>query len=537
MLDGFVMWPEADAKRYKDQGYWQGVTLGERFRAQAQLTPHGIALIDAERRWTFNEIDQRADRLAAGLHQRGLHRGDRVVVQLPNIGEFLTLCLGLLRIGCIPVLALPAHRESELTHLSNLSESVAYFIADRHLGFDYRILAREVVAKAPSIRHVYVVGESQEFISLNDVDAPPEDLMGPEPGDVALLLLSGGTTGVPKLIPRTHDEYGYVATASSKLLGISASTRYLAVLPVSHNFPLDCPGMFGTLFAGGTVIMSPEPSPDTAFELIQKERVTHTALIPPLVLVWLEAASETENDLSSLQWLQVGGSRLKAETAMRVARELGCKLQQVYGMAEGLICCTREDDELDAVCETQGIPLAPDDDVRIVDPLDRDVSPGDIGELLVRGPYTIRGYYRANETNTRSFTADGYYRSGDLVRRTREGRLIVEGRNKDIINRAGEKIPVEEVENLLLSHPGIKDAVLVGIPDETLGERSCACIIATEPPPLLSDLRAHLTRQGIAAFKLPDQIHRFSSFPLTKLGKVHRQNLAQQAAELEKARS
>jgi len=165
-----------------------------------------------------------------------------------------------------------------------------------------------------------------------------------------------------------------------------------------------------------------------------------------------------------------------------------------------------------------------------VDENDRDVPPGGTGELLVRGPYTIRGYYRAAEYNRHAFTLDGYYRSGDLVRRTAQGNLVVEGRNKDVINRAGEKIPVEEVENLLLAHPCVVDAALVGLPDEVLGERSCACIIARGQAPTLADLNSHLVRLGVAAFKLPDRLRVLSAFPLTSLGKVNRSALARDSA-------
>lgn len=530
MLDGFIEWPAEAAQRYRERGYWEGITLGERLRKQAEETPGRIAIVHEDRHLTFQELDRRADRLAAGLHGYGLSHGDRVIVQLPNIVAFFPVCFALLRIGAIPVLALPAHRENELAHMADLSGATACFIADSHLGYDYRALARTVAARVPALRHVFVVGQAQEFVALDEVDAAPCALDGPRPGDVALLLLSGGTTGLPKLIPRTHDDYGYAAKASAALLGLDADTRYLAVLPVAHNFPLACPGALGTLFAGGTVVLCPDPSPDTAFALIESARITHTALIPPLVLLWLEAAAWNQADLGSLQWLQVGGARLKAETAARVGPELGCRLQQVYGMAEGLLCYTRPSDAEDAVLDTQGAPLSPDDEVRIVDGDDRDVPPDGTGELLVRGPYTIRGYYRAAEYNRRAFTPDGYYRSGDLVRRTAQGNLVVEGRNKDVINRAGEKIPVEEVENLLLAHPAVVDAALVGLPDEVLGERSCACVIARGQAPTLADLNAHLTRLGVAAFKLPDRLRVLPAFPLTSLGKVNRSVLAQDSA-------
>lgn len=527
MLNGCVAWPDAFSARYRERGYWRGQPLGELLRTQAQRIPEHTAAVDGPRRWTYRDLDERSDRLAAGLVKLGLQAGQRVLVQLPNIGEFLPLFFALQRIGAVPVLALPAHRESEIAHLAELSGAVAYVIADVHQGYDYRTLARTVVARSPQLRHVLVVGDAQEFIPFTSVDEEPLPLDEPPSHEVAVLLLSGGTTGLPKLIPRTHDDYHYNARASAEVAGLDARSRYLVVLPIAHNFPLACPGALGTLHAGGTVVFCADPSPDNALRLIEKERITITALIPPLALLWLEAKEWIDVDLRSLRWLQVGGARLKAETAARVRPTLGCSLQQVYGMAEGLLCFTRHGDGDDVVLDTQGRPLAEDDEVRIVDENDREVDVGDIGELQVRGPYTLRGYYRAEDYNRRAFTDDGYYRSGDLVRRLPGGYLAVEGRNKDVINRGGEKVPVEEVENHLLAHPAVLDVAIVGIPDATLGERTCACVLARGEPPTLPELKAWLNTLGVAAFKLPDRLRVMDGFPTTKLGKVNRKALAE----------
>ncbi|MEU8029619.1 AMP-binding protein [Streptomyces sp. NPDC049099] len=527
MLDGFTPWPAAFADHYRARGYWSGHTLGSLLRDRATAAPDAVAVVDGQRRWTYRELDVRADRLATGLHGLGIAPGDRVVVHLPNIAEFLELCFALFRLGAIPVMALPAHREAEIAHLLALSEAVAYVVPDTHLGFDHRPLARAVREKAPSLRQVLVVGDAQEFTPLASLPVEPRPLPEPDPSDVALLLLSGGTTGAPKLIPRTHDDYFYNAAASAEVTGLTADTRYLAALPVAHNFPLACPGLLGTLHAGGTVVMCPTPSPDAAFPLIAREGVTVTALVPSLALLWLEAAEWAEDDLSSLELLQVGGSRLKAETARRIAPELGCRLQQVFGMAEGLLCYTRLDDPEDLVLDSQGRPLCTDDEIRVVGPDDRDVPDGEVGELLVRGPYTLRGYYRATQ---QPFTSDGFYRSGDLVRRLPTGHLVVEGRIKDVINRGGEKVPVEEVENHLLAHPAVHDAALIGVPDDHLGERSCACVVPRCTPPTRADLTAHLTARGLAAYKLPDELRVLPSFPRTALGKVDKAALARQVS-------
>ncbi|MBW8486128.1 (2,3-dihydroxybenzoyl)adenylate synthase [Actinomadura parmotrematis] len=525
MLPGAVPWPPEAAARYRAAGYWQGRTFGAMLREVAAAHPARTAVVAGETRWTYAELDERADRLAAGLRRIGVAPRDRVVVQLPNVAEFLQVAFALFRLGAIPVFALPAHRATEIGYFLEHADAAAYVIPDRHANFDYRTLAREVKA-----RRVVVAGEAEEFTALTDLDAgAPAALPDPDPADVALMQLSGGTTGTPKLIPRTHDDYLYSVVASAEICGLTPDSVYLCALPVAHNFPMSSPGVLGTLSAGATVVLAPVPSPDAAFPLIERERVTITGLVPPLALVWLAAAPATAHDLSSLRILQVGGAKFSAEAAARVRPVLGCDVQQVFGMAEGLVNYTRPNDPEDVRVTTQGRPISPADEVRVVDDADRDVAPGATGHLLTRGPYTIRGYYRAPEHNAAAFTADGFYRTGDVVRRTAGGNLVVEGRAKDQINRGGEKIAAEEVENHLLAHPAVHDAAVVAVPDPMLGERTCAFVIlrpaAREDPPKAAHLRAFLRGRGIADYKIPDRVVLADAFPHTGVGKVSKRDL------------
>src|SRR6218665_300573 len=369
---------------------------------------------------------------------------------------------------------------------------------------------------------------AQELATL---DGDPQEWAEPSPGDTALLLLSGGTTGVPKLIPRTHADYADNCTDSADLCGLDESTVYLAVLPVAHNFALACPGVLGTLAQGGTVVLSRPGSCDEAMPLIERERVTHLALVPPLAQLWVQAREWEDSDLSSLRLVQVGGSRLAPLLARRLPQALGCRLQQVFGMAEGLLCYTRLDDPEDAIIPTQGRPLSPQDEVRIVDEHDQDGPPGEGGQLLTRGPSTIRGYYRAPEHNAGSFTRDGYYRTGDLVRRDPAGNLIVEGRIKEQIQRGGEKISAAEVEFALGQIPGVRAAAVVGVPDALLGERICAFVQPQDTPINMGGLREALRERGLSTFKLPDQPEALTHWPLTPVGKIDKQRLIAIAQE------
>lgn len=544
-LPGCTPWPPEFAARYRAAGYWQGQTFGAMLRERAQAHPDRIAIVCGERRWSYDELDQRADALACGFRRLGLRPRDRVVVQLPNIAEFFAVCFALFRLGALPVFALPPHRRAEIGYFCRHAEAAAYVIVDVDNSYDYRQLAREVQAEAPTLKHVLVVGEAAEFTPLDALYEAPRPL--PEPGadQIAFLQLSGGSTGLPKLIPRSHDDYLYSVRGSVEICRWHADMVYLCALPVAHNFPLSSPGTLGALYVGGRVVLARRPTPDECFPLIAAERVTVTALVPPLAMVWLDAATARRPDLSSLQLLQVGGARLSDAVAPRVRPVLGCALQQVFGMAEGLVNYTRPDDPEELVLTTQGRPISPDDEVRVVDDDDHDVPPGTEGHLLTRGPYTIRGYYRADEHNARAFTADGFYRTGDIVRRDEGGNLMVEGRAKDLINRGGEKISAEEIENLLLAHPAVREVAAVAMPHPVLGEQTCAYLVLRPDPGGsgvspdsntldLAALCAYLEERRVARFKWPERLEILDALPVTNVGKVDKKKLRDDiAAKLE----
>lgn len=526
MLPHCTPWPEALAARYRSKGYWRGETFTAMLNERIARYGDRLAVVSDTRRWSYRDLGAEIDRLARGFHALGIAPNDRVVVQLPNCAEFFSVLFALFRVGALPIFALPPHRHFEIGHFCQHAEAVAYIIADEHGGFDYRQLARDVRAVAPSLQHVLVLGEPVEFRGLDDL--PP--LSGalpalPKSHEVAFFQLSGGSTGTPKLIPRTHDDYLYSVRASAEICQLSGDTVYLSVLPAGHNFTMSSPGALGALYAGGAVVMCAHASPDVALDWIAREGVTITALVPPLVPVWLDAIQRLKPDLRSLQVVQVGGARFNNEMARRVTQELGVTLQQVFGMAEGLVNYTRLDDPPEAALHTQGRPISPDDEVRIVDDDDQPVPDGAVGHLLTRGPYTIRGYYRADEHNLRAFTPEGFYRTGDMVRRTPDGNLVVEGRAKDQINRGGEKISAEEVEHQLLAHSGVVDCAMVAMPDAYLGEKSCVFVIRSNEQLRSLDLIRFLRERGLATYKIPDRIEFVSQFPKTSVGKVSKKQL------------
>lgn len=542
VLPGVVPYPPERARRYVERGYWLGESLGTMLRTSATRFADRVALVDAAHRLTYAELDARVDALATGLVDDGLRAGDRVVVALPNVAAFVEVVFALLRAGALPVFALPAHRESELTGFATTAEAVGLVVDGTDAAAVGR--ARAVADAVPSVRRIVTAGQAGGAPHGTPADAHagdprrmpldalrsarPRRLAEPDARAVAFLQLSGGSTGASKLIPRTHDDYLYSVRESARICGLTPDSVQLVALPVAHNYPMSSPGILGVLFAGGTVVLAPDPGPVTCFGLIERERVTTVGLVPPLALVWTRAAATTTRDLASLALVQVGGAKCVPELADRVPATLGARLQQVFGMAEGLVNYTRDDDPDDVVRLTQGRPISPDDEVRVVDEDDHDVPDGVEGDLLTRGPYTICGYYRAQEHNARAFTADGFYRTGDRVRRLPSGHLVVEGRSKDQINRGGDKIAAEEVEDHLIAHPRVHDAAVVAVPDAFLGERSCAVVVlhpGDGPDPTADALRAFVRGRGVAAFKVPDRVEFVDALPATGVGKTHRSAL------------
>ncbi|MEU3337900.1 AMP-binding protein [Streptomyces sp. NPDC006668] len=533
MIEGCTPWPREFAERYRAQGYWAGEDLSGLLRQWSRTHGERTALVHTGRRITYTELDRRVDRTAAGFLQQGIEAGDRVVVQLPNVPEFVIVCFALFRVGALPVFALLAHRANEIRHLCDLSGAVGYVVPGDHRGFDFTALAASTKSACPALRRVFVLdgsGADGGFTALADVDAEPVEFPAPDPSDVAFFLLSGGTTALPKLIPRTHDDYVHQTRVTADIVGLTRADTYLAVLPVEFNFAWGCPGVIGTLGAGGTVVLVDDADPDDCFDAIARERVTFTSLVPTVVHVWLDAAETMPCDTSSLRLIQVGGAPLQRELAERIEPAFDCRLQQVFGMAEGLISVTRDSDTHGTVMATQGRPVSPGDEIRVVDESGARVAPGHAGELLARGPYTLRGYYRAPEHNARAFTQDGFYCTGDLARITAEGNLVIEGRIKDVIIRAGNKISATEVEGHLLGHPAVGRVAVVPVPDDFLGERICAYVQPVAEAPTLQALRDALHERGIADYKLPDLLEIVDRLPLTGLGKVDKKLLAKDVA-------
>ena len=541
MLSGFIPWKSDQAKRYIGAGYWEDRTITDMVFAVAERFPGKAALIDGDRQVSYAELRKYVERLAYGLLRAGIENHDRVVMQLPNSVEFVFAYLALTRIGAIPVMALRSHRQTEIRHFVQSSGAVAYMIPDIAYRFDYRPLADSTRKECPTLKSIFVLGEPlpgqlplrpliEAEVPLADVSA---NLAGvhPDPADVATMLLSGGTTSLSKLIPRTHNDYVLNARLCAKCAEFDENTVLMALLPLGHNYNLASPGMLGVFYFGGTVLISPSMDAEVVFPLIEQHGVTVIPAAVPLITNWLNSPVPATCDLSSLKVIQNGGARLVPELRKRIRSQFGCIPQEIYGTAEGLINMTRLDDSDDLLLESSGAPVCVDDEIKVVDDDGNEVPDGEPGELLTRGPYTIQGYYNADDKNKEGFTDDGFYRMGDVVRK--KGRYIyTEGRKKDLINRGGEKISCEEVENLIFKNPKVHQVSLVAMPDPVFGEKACAFVIPKAGQTLtFGELIAFLKKEEIASFKLPERLEIVDEFPSSNVGKILKRQLREMIVE------
>ncbi|MFB7259537.1 (2,3-dihydroxybenzoyl)adenylate synthase [Streptomyces nojiriensis] len=445
MLDGCTPWPAEVADRYRAAGYWRGNTLDGLLRDWALQYGPRTALVHGGTRVTYALLNRRVDRMAAGFRLRGLRPGQRVVVQLPNVPEFVITVFALMRAGAVPVFCPMTHRASQVSHLVRVGQAVGYVGPPAHQGFDLTAMAADIAAQGPFLRRVFTFeapGESSpyggfsvdaagcQYYPLGSLDSPRERPLARSADQVAFFLLSGGAGAEPALVPRTHDDYAYQVRAAAELVALSGNDVYLAALPAGSDFTFGCPGIVGTLSVGGTVVLADDPDAAACLSAVERERVTVTSLEPAAARLWLDLLAPVRAAPSSLRLVQIGGGPLDRATAERVGPGLG-RLQQVFGTAEGVLTLTRPADPDETVLTTQGRPLSPDDELRVVDADGQDVPDGESGELLARGPRTLRGYYRAPDRNARSFTPDGYFRTGALARRTPDGGLLVTGRLGD----------------------------------------------------------------------------------------------------------
>ncbi|MER5873742.1 AMP-binding protein [Streptomyces sp. NPDC002044] len=456
MLEGCTPWPEEFADRYRAAGHWRGGTLDDLLRDRALRHGPRTALVHGETRLTYANLNRRADRMAAGFRLRGLRPGQRVVVQLPNVPELVITLFALMRAGVVPVLCPVSCRAAEVSPLVRLTQAVGYVAPAAYRGFDHTAMAAGIAAEGPFLRRVFPLdapGEASpyggfttdpsgcHYFPLGSLDSPPDRVLAQSAGQVAFFLLSGTAAGEPLLVPRTHDDFAYQARAAAELVSLGEDDVYLAALPAVSSLVLGSPGIVGTLCVGGTIVLAEDPGPADCLAVVERERVTVTSVEPSVARLWLDAAPAAGTGAHGPRLVQIGGVPGDRGAAGLTSPVRGCSAQLVFGGAEGPLTLSPPEGPDGTVPGAWGRPLSPDDEIRLADADGVDAPEGETGELLARGPYTPRGYYRAPGHNARSFTADGYFRTGVLARRTPDGGLVVTGSLDELPRPAGQGDP------------------------------------------------------------------------------------------------
>ena len=515
-----------------DEQVWPHMTLGEFIEDCAKKYGDKIALVDGDVELSYQELNRKARHYANGLLKAGFKKGDRIVLQLPNCHEFVIILFATFKIGIVPVLSLPAHRKNEIKGILEKSGAKAYIAKDKHLGFSYVDMIIEVREELNIDFEVYILGDNQgykNFYNLDDKDYLSQQIEI-NYKEIGLLLLSGGTTGIPKLIPRRHCDYIYAAKESGIKSEFNLNTKFLAILPMAHNFTLCCPGVLGTLAYGGTVFISNTASPDEFVPIIENNKINTIQIVPSLIEVFLEYVGLLESDVSFLELMIVGAAKLEPKQAMMLENTLNVRIQQSFGLAEGLICMTDVNDSENIRYNFQGKPISKYDEILVVDSNNQSTKPGEVGQLLTRGPYTIYGYYNYNEDET-VVNEDNYFITGDKIVLSKDGNINIIGRLKDTIIKNGENIEPREIEKTVIKMGGISKASIVGIKNKNGEEIICLYMLSDEAMPI-DHIRKYLIKEGLASYKLPDVVECVEEFPLTAVGKIDKNRLKEMYKEL-----
>lgn len=507
-------------------------SLNQRLLAALRENTRRPALFEDDSVITHGELADRVASCSYRLQQLGITKSDRVAMQLRNTHQAVVLMLSTLMIGAIPVPVLPSYREKELRHI--LQMTTPKVVALQRITRRYNPLACLKKLQHEGINSDVVLVEDfddsqhdtrylnlQDFCSLLE-PLPDQTLTAMADDDIAMMLLSSGTTGMPKAIARKNGGYSHMIECGCDVFGLTDRAVYFAVMPVSHGFVINCPGVLGTLSRGGAVALADVPSAAQALDIIAHCGVTHTTLVPALLSQWTEAQRESPRFIDTLWHVQVGGARVTPELATSASESLGITLQQCYGMSEGLLCFNRINDDDTMRFHSQGRPLCAEDEVRIIDELGEILPVGHSGELITRGPYTITNYYQNPQADSRAFTADGFYRTGDLAHLDQQGNVFIDGRVNDAINRGGEKFSPNEIEELALHHPAIRHAACVGVADALYGEVPCLFVTTDDTGLTLGTVRRFFEQQGLASFKAPERLILLETIPMKGIGKIDR---------------
>ncbi len=529
---------EERIRRAVEGGYWRNERIEEYLDRWATTRPAKTALVDGAGRYTWAELARTVERAAHGLAAHGVERGGVISCQLPNWNEFIIVLLAAIRLGAVVNPIPPIFRASELRFMLNRLESSVVVIPGTFRGFDHVAMLQALRPEVPRVEHVFVARGTPgpgmlPFTTLTDTawEARPgrRGLPGSDPNEVNEVIFTSGTTGEPKGVMHTPNTALAIIYPAIERLRFSERD----VILMSSTFGHQTGYLYGScllLLLGATGVWLDVWNAAGAARLIEAERVTFTMGATPFLQDLTHVPGR--HDLSSLRLFISAGAPIPRPLVRDARARLGCAISPGWGMTEnGLVTCTAFDESEEKLFTTDGRPL-PGMELRVVDGDGRQSPPGTEGDLLVRGPSQFVGYFKRPEFTSESYTAEGWFKTGDRGALDRDGYLSITGRSKDLIIRGGENIPVVEVENVLFAHPKVASVAIVGMPDPRLGERACAFVIPRPgESPTLAELVAFLEGKQLARQKFPERIELVSEFPMTPSGKVQKFRLRQLVAE------
>ena len=535
-IEGFQPYRPEDVERYTKYRWWLDLTWGDMFDKATDLYPEKEGLVDDIARLRYKELREKVDQLAISFMELGIKERNFVLLQIPNWHEFIVAFFALQKVGAIVVLLIPRHGLDEINYLCSLTHPVAWIGPDHYRNTDYLPLIKSIMESNRELKHIISVRapENKAFIPMEKLidmgkltPANREVLAAkrPDPMEVSIILPTGGTTGLPKAVPRTHNDYIASIEYHSKAWEITSDDVVLTVAPVSHAQGMHN-GVGGAFFNYAKYVLTDSTSAEDICRVIEREKVTAFPTVPALVQRIVTLDKLRDYDLRSLKKIYAGGAPSTPELVKSVYEKLSCQFVNAFGSAEGTGAMTRLDADFETICTTVGKKDCPYTQFRIIDQYEQEVPPNQEGELAVKGPTIFTGYFKSAEENKKTFTKDGFFKTGDLAKIDESGTVMITGRIKETILRGGETISAVGIERLISSHPAVAEVSVIGMPDKNLGERICAYVQLKAGTTLaFEELIAYLRSIGASVLQLPERVEFIDTIPLTKIGKADKKAL------------
>ena len=517
------------------RGSWDSSLISDFWDRNGVLYPDKEALVEGDTRLTWLQAKQHIDRIALGLLELGIQRDERIAVQLYNCAELFTIRLACEKAGIIAVTMLPNLRHAEVSAILRHTEAVGIVIPLEFRGFDYFEMVQELRASIPSLRHIFVIGNNvpKGAISVKEMGERPLEKQYPSDYlqkrkfsafETFQIATTTGTTGLPKCVEFASCVRQFTGRVIAKRLKMTREDVVGAFAPVIAG------GCFNEVYraapiVGAKVVLAKYFTPEEFFRLVERERVTIIATVPTVLIRILEYPDFEKHDVSSLRMVKYGGAPLPYDQGLKVWEKFKRPVLPAYGgLDAGTMCSSFVETPREALLRTVGKPLD-GAEIKLVDENNMEVALGEIGEVIVRGPHCQPGYYKNSEA-TEEVWQNGWFRTGDLASFDAEGRVTIRGRRKDMIIRGGQNIYPLEIESILLRHPRVLKATVVGMPDPEMGERACVFVVLkTGEKFSLSEMIFFMKDQGIASFKIPERLEIINDLPLAGGIKVDKKEL------------